>query len=431
MIKIEKSTQDINPFGGINFVIDKIKNSGVLELIDNQLGARSAQATYSYSDLILNLWSIFFCGGDCAEDINENLKVHLNKIPDHKVANADTILGVLKSLKTKKEQFISSTGKVYNTNRHDDLNQLLISILIHVNLLTSGQSYDFDYDNEILPTEKYDTNKTYKKVNGYFPGMATISGNPVYFENRDGNMNVKTDQAGLLKRCYKKLKNNAIKINRSRMDAGSYTEDIVKVVEENSELFYIRANRCAALTKQLLEHKEWEKVEINNINYEICSIEYQPFSSTTSENKTIYRLVVSREETDDKQLDMLTGDTMKYRSILTNDWESSDKDVVVYYNQRGTEEKAIDVLNNDFGWSNMPFSFMEENTVFCIIMMICKNIYTWMISKFSKVFTDLKPNYRIKKFIFRFIIVPTKWIKRSGYNILKIFSDKPYELLYT
>ncbi|OQX96700.1 MAG: hypothetical protein B6I20_14145 [Bacteroidetes bacterium 4572_117] len=252
----------------------------------------------------------------------------------------------------------------------------------------------------MLKTEKYDTKNTYKKAKGYFPGMATISGHPVYFENRDGNMNVKTGQAGLLERSYKLLNSNGIKINRSRMDAGSYTKAIVEIVAENSKKFYIRANRCESLTKELLGHKKWEKAEINNINYEVCSIEYQPFGYKKGEEKKTYRLVVSREKTKNQQLDLFTGDNMKYRSILTDDWDSSEQEIIEYYNKRGTEEKAIDILNNDFGWKNMPFSFMEENTVFLMVMMICKNVYTWLVAKISKVFPGIKKNSRIKKFIF-------------------------------
>jgi hypothetical protein len=428
-MKVEKNSQIINPFGGINFIVDAIKRSGTLDIIDNQLGERPAQATYSYSDLILNLWSVFFCGGECAEDNNEHLKNHLKNVPGLKVSDADTILRVMKSLKTEKEQVIGPTGAVYQTNRNDKLNQMNIDILKHLGLLKAGGYYNFDYDNEVLKTEKYDTKKTYKMVNGYFPGMATIQGMPVYFENKDGNMNVKTDQDELLERCFTMLLACNILIDKARMDAGSYTKRIVKVVERFCKKFYIRANRCEHLTNELLQNRNWEKVEINNIVYEVCSIEYQPFGYDKGEEKTSYRLVVSREKTDEKQIDLLTGDTMKYRSILTNDRESSDKDVIEYYNKRGTEEKTIDILNNDFGWSKMPFSFMEENTVFLMVMMICKNIYTWLIGKFAKVFSTLKENFRIKKFIFRFVTVPVKWIKRGRQMIIKVFSDKPYELL--
>lgn len=37
-MKVIKNKQKINPFGGINFVVDAIKSEGILELIDNQLG---------------------------------------------------------------------------------------------------------------------------------------------------------------------------------------------------------------------------------------------------------------------------------------------------------------------------------------------------------------------------------------------------------
>jgi len=429
MTKVEKSNQKINPFGGINFVIKAIKDSGIPDLIDNQLGSRASQAKYSYSDLVLNLWSVFFCGGDYAEDINEHLKDFLDAVPNNKVANSDTILGVLKSLKTDNQTVISTTKNAYEINKHGNLNQLNISILKHLKLLKSDKYYDFDYDNEVLKTEKFDTKNTYKKCKGYFPGMATIEGKPVYFENRDGNMNVKTGQASVLENAYMLLNNNGIKINRSRMDAGSYSKEIVEIVSKYSKLFYIRANRCESLTKQLLGHKQWEKVEINTIKYEVCSIDYKPFSNNKDENIKTYRLVVSREKTSNAQQDLFTGDNMKYRSILTDDQVSTEKEVIEYYNKRGTEEKAIDILNNDFGWANMPFSFMSENTVFLMVMMICKNVYDWLITKFSQVFKGLKKNFRIKKFIFRFIITPVKWIKRSRYNVIKIFSQKDYQFL--
>jgi len=426
-IKVERRQDKINPFGGINFAINAIKTSCIVELIEDELGKRPAQAKYSYSDIFIELWSLFFCGGDCAEDLNEHLHGHFSKIPEMKTANADTVLRVLKKLKTEKEQVISSTGNTYDINRHDKLNHLNISILLRLGLLSPGKKHDFDYDNEVLPTEKLDTKKSYQMQFGYFPGMATINGMPVYFENRDGNMNVKTGQAELLERGYKMLKDNGVEINRSRMDAGSYSRDIVETADKYSDLIYIRANKCESLTEELRDVETWEKVEINFIKYEVCSIDYQPFSYEKGETPKTYRLVVMREEIGEKQLNVFTGDSMKYRSILTTDYCSSSKEVIEYYNARGAEERTIDAMNNDFGWNRMPFSFMEENTVFLIVMMICKNIFTWLIGMFAEKLTFLKNNFRLKKFIFRFIIVPAKWVRRT----LVVYSTKPYELLAT
>ncbi len=433
MTKVEKSNEIINPFGGINFVLKAIKDSGIPQLIDKELGSRSSQAMYSYSDLFLNLWSVIFCGGEVAEDINNHLKDFLEDVPNNKVTNADTILGVLKKFATQNEKVVSSSGQTYEVNVNMLLNTLNIKILLHLGILKKDNYYDFDFDNEVLKTNKFDAKNTYKHSKGYFPGMVTIHGIPVYFENRAGNMSVKTNQAELLKRAYTLLTSLGIKINRSRMDAGSYSKEIIDVVDEYSQTFYIRANRSDYITKALFKQKTWEKIELNHKIYEVCSIEYKPFTSNmTNEEKEkapSYRLVVSREESNNKQMNLFTEDNMKYRSIITNDRKSSEKHIISYYNQRGEEEKTIDIMNNDFAWKQMPFSFMNENTVFMIVMMMCKNVYTWLISKFSKTFDDLKPYYRIKKFIFRFITIPVKWIKRSRYDILKVFSKKNYEFL--
>jgi hypothetical protein len=425
-MKIEKKNQIINPFGGINFVIDTLKKEGILELIDNQLGKRAKQAQYSYSDVILNLWSVFFCGGDCAEDLQEHLKPILSTVPELKVASPDTVLRVLQSLKYPKETVVSSKNNKYETSRNDNLNQLNISILIKLGLLKSKKFYDLDYDNEILATQKRDAKKSYKHIIGYFPGMATIEGKPVYFENRDGNMNVKTDQASVLRRCFKMLDYNDIYIDRCRMDAGSYSEEIITEVEKNCNYFYIRANSCEYLTHQLLSKRDWKKAIINNVEYEVSSIDdYKPFGKQHS-----YRLVIMRrKKKNSHELDLFTQDNMEYRAIITNDETTREKEIIEFYNQRGGEERVIDIMNNDFGWKKMPFSFMEENTVFLIVMMICKNIFSWLITTFAKKFKGLKSNYRLKKFIFRFITVPVKWIKRGGQMILKIFSNKPYEYI--
>ncbi|MDR3141301.1 MAG: hypothetical protein LBU37_06220, partial [Tannerellaceae bacterium] len=70
------------------------------------------------------------------------------------------------------------------------------------------------------------------------------------------------------------LKDNGIKINYSRMDAGSCSEDIVKVVAENSRSFYIRANRSAALTERIRGISAWQTEEINckNISLPPCRL---------------------------------------------------------------------------------------------------------------------------------------------------------------
>ena len=423
-MKVQKISSNVSPFAGISFVNNSFNETGISQLIDNELGTRVKTVGFSYSDIIRNQFNIFYSGGDCAEDIQTHLGKHLKSIPGNHVPSADTILRGIKELSTQNTSFTSNQGKTYDFNINTKLNLLNIKSLLLTRQLKKDTWYDFDYDNQIIATEKYDTKHTYKHTKGYFPGVASIGNKIVYIENRDGNANVKLEQASTLSRAYHLLKENGIKINRSRMDAGSYSKDIINEVASNSKLFYIRANKCAGLFRQIIEIEKWERVEINYKIYEVASMRFTQFFE--EEN---YRLVIMREKSDDNQIDMFTGDNFIYRSILTNDWQSTEKEVIEYYNQRGSSEKLFDVMNNDFGWKHLPCSFMNENTAYLIIMAMAKNFYNYFVEKVAKYFKDILPTTRLKRFIFRFISVAGKWIYPGRQWVLKLFTDKPYELL--
>ena len=88
-------------------------------------------------------------------------------------------------------------------------------------------------------------------------------------------------------------------------------------------------------------------------------------------------------------------------------------------------------MNNDFGWKNLPFSFLQQNTVYMLLMAMCRNFYLIILKKIAQKVSFVKTNFRLKKFIFRFVVVPFKWIKRGRQKILKLFTQKPYQLLLT
>jgi hypothetical protein len=247
---------------------------------------------------------------------------------------------------------------------------------------------------------------------------------PVYFENRNGNSNVKFKQEDTLTRAYELLKEFGVSVKRSRMDCGSFSKEIVSVVEANCELFYIRAMRCEDLFSRIQEVKDWKVEEIGFKQYEVASIEYAPFGQDKK-----YRYVISREKNADGQGNLFTGDHYLYRAIMTNDREMSDLNVILFYNARGESERLFDEMSNDFNWKKLPFSFLHENTVFMVIMAMCRNIFHFMTEFISKKVDFVKPNFRLKKFIFRFIIVPAKWVKQSRQNVLRLFTAKKYHLV--
>ena len=424
--KIQIKNDRINSFGGIFFIIDQFRSSGLAAVADNTLGAKGINTRYSYSNVIENLTSVFASGGEALEDVNFFRQEAFKANPDYRFCSADTIGRDLRGLAVENTEFqAAESGKSYRLNINDRLNGLLLKALLQLGVVNKEQPVTFDYDNQFIETEKYDATYSYKKANGYLPGIAQINLHPFYIENRDGNANVKFEQAETLERAFAHLKANGIKVDKARMDCGSYSQEVVEVTCCNCYTFYIRAMNCKSLEKRIadIQEEEWQETEINRKECWLASL---PFTAFFAERR--YRLVVQRTLVPDKQSTLFNS--YVYRCILTNDWESSEREVVEFYNQRGTSERTFDMQNNDFGWKHLPFSFMKENTVFMIITALIRNFYVWLVGRIAanKAF-GLEATSRVKKFVFRFVQVPFRWVLRSRQWHLQLFTSRPYDRL--
>ena len=120
-----------------------------------------------------------------------------------------------------------------------------------------------------------------------------------------------------------------------------------------------------------------------------------------------YRLVIQRQKRMDGVQDLWEGE-YAYRCILTNDYESSAREIVEFYNLRGGKERIFDDMNNGFGWDRLSKSFMAENTVFLLLTALIRNFYMAIIQRLDIKRFGLNATSRIKAFVFRFISVPAK-----------------------
>lgn len=363
-------------------------------VIDSHLGLRSTLIGYQYSEIIRAIFSVFCCGGDCMEDLNLYLKDVLTERPHTRVPSADTVLRGIEEL---------ATGQ-----------------------LTEGGAYDVDFDHQFLEADKYDSKRTYKGFDGYSPGVFTIGGLIAYLENRDGNCNVRFKQAETHRRFFEMMRSFGIHVRSFRADCGSYSEDIVKVVMEHTEKFYIRAERYAGLYEKVKRQTGWTTVEIGFQRYDVQSFPFESF-----EDVKHCRLVVQRQRRQKgEQLDLFDGE-YTYRCILTNDWDMTDEEIILHYNKRGSAEQVFDRQNNDFGWAHLPKSFMNQNTVFLLITAMAANFYRYIVAlPLMAVLFGIKATDRVKSFLFRFIAVPAKWVKTARQYKLNIFSNKPYNLIW-
>ena len=414
MAKIQIKSEKLTPFGGIFSIMEKFEHT-ISPVIDQALGLRCSSYGYQYSDIIRSLMTVYFCGGNCIEDISNHLLSHLSLHPLLRTCSSDTILRAINELTTDNITYKSVTGKSYDFNAAEKVNSLLLDTLLSTRQLDTCTGYDLDFDHEFLETEKYDAKRTYKRFLGYSPGVAVIGDLVVGIENRDGNTNVRFHQQDTLERFFTRFEERQIHIKRSRMDCGSCSREIVETIAKHCEHYYIRANRCSALYNDIFALRGWQTVEIGCIEYELNSIIVEKWEGMAC------RLIIQRQKRIDGDLDLWEGE-YTYRCIITNDYESSPLKIIEFYNQRGSKERIFDDLNNGFGWDHLPKSFMAENNVFLILTAIIHNFYKLLMQdKGIKAF-GLKSTSRIKAFVFRFVSVPAKWIKTSRQYVLNIYT---------
>ena len=237
----------------------------------------------------------------------------------------------------------------------------------------------------------------------------------VGIDNSNGNTNVRFHQKDTLKRFFERFEQNRLTINRFRADCGSCSEEIVEGIEKHCKSFYIRSNRCSSLYNDIFALKDWKTEEINDIEFELNSILVEKWKGKT------YRLVIQRQKRMDGMQDLCEGE-YTYRCILTNDYESSAREIVEFYNLRGGKERIFDDMNNGFGWDRLPKSFMAENTVFLLLTALVRNFYKAIIQRLDVKRFGLKATSRIKAFVFWFVSVPAKWIRTSRRYVLNIYT---------
>lgn len=419
---IKTFDSNVTPFGGIHLIHEQLFAHGAIDFIDNQLGARVKTIGYNYSDIILSRIYTAFCGGNATEDVNYIRENTLNGLKGISIPSADTILRGDVELSVPCSYIESTPGKINKINVNTRMNDFLLDSAIKFNQLNPKcNDLVYDFDHQFIPAEKYDATYSYKNKKGYFPGVATISNIPVYIEGRNGNCNVKTEQLNTHKRILKLLASKGVKPRYARMDCGSYIKEVTDYFHEQDILFSIRASNSETLLTMAADTDNWRPCTVNFQDMEAASFKYQ-FGNYQ------HRIVAYRFPNKTGQISTFTNDAKNYLFIITNNWDISEKDVIQFYNKRGDSERVFDIQNNDFNWNSMPHSFLEENTVYLVIMAVAHILYKFILSIFSDLVEGLTATSRLKKFIFHFVTMVAKFT-RSGRRLIVHLATKNQKLI--
>ena len=223
-----------------------------------------------------------------------------------------------------------------------------------------------------------------------------------------------------------------MRIRYARVDCGSYSKEVVRLLLEHSRRIFVRAEMTKALREKLQNpRRQWRKVEINNQTIEVLSL---PFDGFGGEIKGC-RLVVQRQHKGvGAQLDLFEeggDDVYAYRAILTNEWDMTEEEFIRFYNLRGAKEKVFDQMDNDFGWHYLPKSLLRENTVFLLLTAMLRNFFRLLLRNEALHAFGIWCTTRMKAFTAKVVTVVARWTKGGRRDILTLYTDNnAYATLY-
>lgn len=431
MVKDSKSA--ISCWGGLHFVKQLVVGSGVSFLIDSTLPSRGAQARYSDSSIIESLACSICCGGQYLEDLNSLSAIGGEPGSlDH--CSSDTVSYRVAQL-AQPNNVINNNGVIHEFNAPEVLNLALCRTAVKLNPQWCTRRQTVDIDATIVYHDKPDGKMSYKGRIGYHPTVAAIDNHPVFIENRNGNTNAHFCLDGFIEQCLLQLREEGAKVGYLRLDGAGYQKEVIKRLHRDSKglTYFVRAKEPTDLIVQHHGSESWQKVTIKKQELDYLELPYMApglEDINPKGKKAKARMIIYRYKSKSKanQVDLFKED-YRYYAIVTNDLKRTACECIEFYNQRGTAEQLFDRIKNDFNWNHLPYNNMPENTVYMFFTAMAMLIYRYVITKVSKHFKELTPTSRLKRFIFYFMALACKWVKKARKWHLKIYTDRPYEKL--
>lgn len=421
-MQIQIKPSFIQSFGGINFLEEYLRKVKFSDAVTAQLGSRSLLARYSYADLLKQLFYISCIGGDTLDE-SHTLQCQMQDHPHLCIASPDTIEYAFQELRQSNQTAATASGRQHIINEHGGFNKLLVSLCCKTGLLNATQSYTLDYDGHVVKNTKGDNAITYKKSEGYYPVICSINKLPVYMQNRNGNTPESYRQTSVIQAAVEQCSKHNLTINRFRADASCYEKKLVDYLEQQSIIYYIRAEMNTGLLAALQDETEWHDAMLNYQKVQICSIEHPVFGPQC-------RRIVAYRKKVTGQLQIHQTDAYHYHAVLTNDHTSAELDLIDFYNQRGCEgEHHFKELDYDFNWNKLPFDNMEMNTTFMYAALVAYILFNACKKAFAEKVDFVWAAMRLKNFILHFITLPAKWISTGRRWVLKLFTHKNYSPL--
>jgi len=402
--KLETTKDKITPHAGLGLFGEFLYSQRISELFDKLLPRRKSPKSYAASKFALPLLLIMHGGGRYIEDIR-------------KIANDEALCELLQ-IDTVPSSDATGDWLRFIGSMHKGLAglskmncQLLQRALERLKLM----EFTLDIDATQIIAEKFLAKFTYKGEQGYMPIVAHIAetGMVIHDDFREGNISPGTANLDFIKASIAKMPNGK-KITKFRADAATYIAEVFNYLAEEDIYFAIGGRKDIAVMTLIneLKNEDWKEYQKTS---HIAS-----FIHTMNATKNAFRMIViqrpyqsSFDKDEEKQ-----NKTNSYHVIATSDFDSDEKDIVKWYNQRANaSENKIKELKIGFNMEYMPCGTTEANAVYFRLGTIAYNLFKLFQ---MKVLPSEWKKHTVQTIRWKFYQTAAKLVRHAGQLFMKI-----------
>ncbi len=165
------------------------------------------------------------------------------------------------------------------------------------------------------------------------------------------------------------------------------------------------------IKQERVEQRGFEQIE--TVHEEVASFPYRPTAC-----KKTYRMIVLRKHLEITQGGKWLRDEIRYFFYITNDWMAPDRELLLFYDERGGQEHLIGKLKSSVPVFHAPTNTLEANGAYMIIAALAWNLKIWYGLLLDE--PELQQQIQrmgFKQFLERFIHVPCQ-ILRKGHQLI-------------
>jgi hypothetical protein len=445
------------PYGGLAALHDLVREIGLPELLDSQLGILKRARPYQDSDHVLNIAYNLLCGGQVLDDIEHRRNdaafldmLGAEAIPDpttsgdfcRRFAGADVwrLMGIVNQARLV----------VWNRSDRD----------------FSKETARIDADGSIVPTNgecKQGMDLSFKGIWGYHPLLISLAntGEPLFIVNRSGNRPSHEGapaaldegialcrRAGFADILLRGDTDFTMTAHLDRWDAmgvrfvfgydanpafvdraaNIHLGDYEELVRKANQIFARKPRaKQPRVKQQIVEARGY-------LDKRLLSEDTAEFEHKPSKAKHSYRIVVLRKLVEEERGQLSVGTDFRYFFYVTNDRELTQREVIAEANGRCNQENLIEQLKNGVRALRAPLNTLDANWAYMVMASLA-----WSIKAWTALRLPVAPRWRqqqeaeqtrvlrmdFRNFVQSFVLLPAQILLRGRQLVVRLLAWRP------